>query len=395
MKLLTTAFLLLSSLASAQTPDLSTANFSLNQGANTVTLEQKEFQTVYRTDQVPATCYRSEVQGTTTQCHTEYDRSCRTDYEQVCRDVSDPVCESVPRQSCSTQSVCSTENDSVCNSSGCTNIPRRVCRDENQCHTTYDSVCRQNYRRECRDEPRQTCQDIPRQACQQVPNVVQVPYACTQPVQVPIGQELKMHTKAVLNVSLVNFNEVGSLSDVFAAKLAEGKVSFTLTAPSRAYLYQVLSQDRKETAVSATEKLVTYTVAMKATSIQKLNAFLSFQITDPALFYDRLEFGFSGSMNVPFKGHLKLVQRKGFGADIIVIDDEFKSNALVSQGGTNVLNFNQFGVTELRSKTHYITLSLGIDLDALKRDLINPDAVQLIQNQGQPLVSESTSYPNQ
>lgn len=395
MKLLTTALLLVLAHSSALAADPSTAPFSFAQQTSVVNLEQKQFETVYRTDQVPSTCYRSEVQGTTTECHTEYDRSCQTEYREECHDESYPVCESVPRESCSSEDVCSTESDSVCNSQGCTSIPRRVCHSENQCHTTSDSVCHNESRRECRNEPRESCQNIPREACEQVPNVVQVPYACTKPVQVPIGQQLKMETKATLNISLSNFAEVGPLSDAFTAKLNEGNASFALTAPSTAYLYQIVSQVRNESLVSPTEKQVTYAFVLQATSIQKLNNFLSFKITDPVLFFDRLQFGFTGTLNVPFKGHLKLVQRRRLAADAIVVDNDFKSSAIVNQGNQSVLSFNTFRAGPLKSSLHYVTLSLGLDLSELSKSIVNPDALKLINNQGQPLVSDTSAYPQQ
>ncbi len=395
MKLLAALSLLVTPLVFAQTganlPQ--TQTFTLNQFSQSLSLEQKDFQTIYRTDQVPDTCYRSEVQGTVTQCHTEYDRSCHTDYRQECSNHNYPVCHSEPRQSCSSHDVCTTTNDSVCNSHGCVTVPRRSCHTQNSCSTHMENVCHSESRRECSNVPYQSCQNIPRQVCQQVPNVVQVPYACTKPVQVPIGQQLTADTKATVNVDFANFSEMGPLNDSILAQLASGSVTLRLPTASTSYLYQVVSQERQEQVISAIEKQVTYHFVIQATSIQKLNSFLSLQITNPTLYMDHLDFTLSGAINVPFKGHLKIVQRRILASDDTIIDSDFKSNAVVSQGSRNTIMFNNFGIPELKSKKHFVTLNLGIDLDALQSNLINPEAIFLIQNNGQPITSESSGFP--
>ena len=217
MKLFVLAIILFSSPTLAQVQAPASQDFTLNQPVQDLNLEGREFETIYRTDYVPDTCYRSEVQGTRPECHTEYDRQCHTDYQQQCGYRNYPVCQRVPRNVCNTQQVCRTVNDRVCNSHGCTNVPRRECRMENRCYTQMDQVCHTQQRYECQTIPQTFCQNVPRQVCVNVPNVVQVPYSCQKPVQVAIGQNLKLKTVAKVNIRFVNFDEAGYTGDSFTA----------------------------------------------------------------------------------------------------------------------------------------------------------------------------------
>ena len=80
--------------------------FTLNQSVQTIELEKKDYETVYRTDLVPDTCYRSETQGYRPECHTEYHRQCHTELNQQCGFRSYPVCNTVPRTVCTPRQVC-------------------------------------------------------------------------------------------------------------------------------------------------------------------------------------------------------------------------------------------------------------------------------------------------
>jgi len=395
MKLLAALLFGLSSAALAQTSaDQRSSNFNFNQANLAISLDQKDFETIYRTDQVPDTCYRDEIQGSRTECHTEYDRVCNTRYEQQCYNRSYPVCTNIPRRVCNTVQHCTTQMDRVCNSHGCTNVPRRVCNPVQQCTTQNDQVCHTEQRYECQTVPRQYCQDIPRQACIQVPNVVKVPYACTRPVQVPIGQQIKLHTVANIALNLVNFAEVGQTPDVLVAQLNNGNVQISAqNAGTNAFLYQVVGQQRNEQMISATEKVVTYTLSIVATSVQKLNAFLNAQINNGKLYYDRLEFSVFGSLNVPFKGHLKILQYRGRRASWIMIDQDFTSSAIVERSGIQTIAFNNFGVNTLNSATHLVEFSLKLDLAKLQQGLINPGA--LVQVADKAVLSSFEAYPAQ
>lgn len=395
MKLLSALLIGFTSFALAQTnTDQRTINFSFNQATVALNLDQKDFETIYRTDQVPDTCYRDEVQGTRTECHTEYDRQCHTTYENVCRTETYPVCTTIPRRECRTTQQCHNEPSKVCNSHGCTTINRRVCNPVQSCHTTNDRVCHHESRRVCNSEPRQHCQNVPRNVCVQVPNVVKVPYSCMRPVQVPIGQQLKLHTVAKVAINLVNFAEVGQTADQLVAELRDGLVTLgALNQDKNAFLYQVVGQQRSEQVISATEKEVTYTISIMATSIQKLNAFLNSQISGGKLYYNRLEFSILGSLNVPLKGHLKLLQYKSSRRSYIIIDDDFGSSAIVGHSGIQSIAFNNFGVESLYSATHLVELTLNLDLQKLQQGLLNPGALAQIANKA--VLSSFEAYPVQ
>ncbi len=396
MKLLAALLLGLSSAALAQSNvDQRQANFNFNQQNLAINLEQKDFETIYRTDQVPSTCYRDEIQGYRTECHTEYDRQCHTRYENECHTESFPECTTIPRRECSSSEQCTTENDQVCNSHGCVNVPRRVCHPVESCHTTSDQVCHTDSREVCNNVPRESCENIPRQACEQVPNVVQVPYACSRSVQVPIGQQLKLHTVAQVAINLVNFSDVGATADAFTAQLTDGIVVISAKDPAKnAFLYQLIDQKRTEQVVSSTEKVVTYTISISATSIQKLNEFLNSQISDGKLFYDRLQFNLLGTLSVPVKGHLKIVQHRRIRSDLLIIDDDFESTSVIaSANGVQTIELKNFGVTSLNSATHSIELSLRLDLVKLQKGLINPAA--LAQVASKAVLSSFEAYPAQ
>ena len=133
-------------------------------------------------------------------------------------------------------------------------------------------------------------------------------------------------------------------------------------------------------------KVVTYNISIMATSVQKLNAFLNSEINQGKLFYDRLEFNFVGSLNVPFQGHLKIVQHRRFRSDLVVIDDDFT-------GGSPIIKFNTLGVDSLNSAMHSVELSLKLDRAKLQNGLINPAALAQIADQ--PILSSFEAYPAQ
>lgn len=377
MKLLAALLIGLTSTTFAQTTtDQRFVTFSLNQANVSLNLDQKDFQTIYRTDQVPHTCYRDEIQGTRTACHTEYDRRCHTESYNDCRNV--------PRRVCRTTNNCRNVPDRVCNSHGCTTINRRVCSPSQSCSTTTDRVCR--------TETRNVCNNIPRNVCVQVPNHVKVPYACTRAVQVPIGQELKFQTIAQVSINLVNFAEVGATPDLLVANLNGGMVFITSQAPAtNAFIYQVVGEQRSEQMTGAIQKTVTYQVSVVATSIQKLNESLNSQITNTKLFYDHLDFTLN-ALNIPLKGHLKVVQyyrRRAY----IIIDADFAANALVRQSGVEHLSFAPFGVNVLENATHLVELTLNIDLAKLQVGVINPGAMVQVSNKS--ILSSFEAIPTQ
>jgi len=374
----TLALALFSSPTLAQTPLSNSRDFVLNQGLQDLELEAKEFETVYRTDYVPDTCYRSEVQGTRPDCHTEYDRQCHTEYQQQCGYRNYPVCQTVPRNVCTTQQVCRTVNDQVCNSHGCTNVPRRECRMENRCTTQMDQVCHTQQRWECQTFPQTLCQNVPRQVCVNVPNVVQVPYSCQKPVQVAIGQNLKLRTLAKVTIRFANFAEVGALNDSITARLEGDQIK--LSSNSMSQLYQILDQRRTERMLSGTEKLVEVELTLRATEKNALDQFSTLLMDSGKLGFDRIQFNLSGNPAVPFKGHLNLTQHRTLGRNLVIVDRDFESRALVAQGNTQILMLSPLGASSLKSKTHQVHLSLSLDGDELRKGAVNPGILSQVKN---------------
>ena len=388
MKLFVLAIILFSSPTLAQVQAPASQDFTLNQPVQDLNLEGREFETIYRTDYVPDTCYRSEVQGTRPECRTEYDRQCHTDYQQQCGYRNYPVCQSVPRNVCNTQQVCRTVNDRVCNSHGCTNVPRRECRMENRCYTQMDQVCHTQQRYECQTIPQTFCQNVPRQVCVNVPNVVQVPYSCQKPVQVAIGQNLKLKTVAKVTIRFVNFAEAGSTGDRFTAKLEGDQIK--VTAQSSNFLYQIVDQQRAERMLSANEKLIEANFSVQATPAKVLSDFSAILLNEGKLGFDRMSFKMSAASAAPFKGHLNLVQHRNIGRNLVIVDRDFESRALVGQGGTQTLMLSPLGASLLKEKTHYVKLFLMLDGEALRKGAINPEILNQIRNQPIELNFEAT-----
>ncbi len=378
MKRIVLAIILFSSPALAQVQAPGTQEFTLNQPTQDLSLEGREFETIYRTDYVPDTCYRSEVQGTRPECRTEYDRQCHTDYQQQCGYRNYPVCQTVPRNVCRTQQVCRTVNDRVCNSHGCTNVPRRECRMENRCTTQMDQVCHTQQRWECQTFPQTICQNVPRQVCVNVPNVVQVPYSCQKPVQVAIGQNLKLRTVAKITVRFVNFTETGATGDRLSAKLEGDQIRFS--GNSTRFLYQIVDQSRSERMLSGTEKIIEADFSIRATPLKTLSDFESILIDEGKLGFDRLSFRMSSFPGAPFKGNLNLVQNRALGRDLVIVDRDFESRALTGQGNVQTLMLSPLGASLLRDKTHRVRISLMLDGEALRKGAINAEILNQLRN---------------
>jgi hypothetical protein len=343
--------------------DRQSIDFQLNQPNQMLNLSQSEFETIFRTDQVPSTCYRSEVQGSRNECTTQYRRECRT--------VSFPNCTNVPRRVCRTQQVCSTTMDRVCNSRGCTNVPRRSCRNVQSCSTQHDRVCRTDTRNEC--------QNVPYQSCRQVPVIVQVPYACTRSVQVPVGQQLKLRTQAQVIVNFVNFSEVGQTADVLKATLLNGQVNLSMiNGSASSFVYHLIGTQRSEQMISATEKLVKVNLSIQAISIAKIQEFLNLRLVSGSIFTDRLELMMGGSLNVPFKGQLKVMKSSGRRSVITMIDKAIDSRSILQQRdhqrNSHKILFSSIGASQLDYGYYYVQMGLKIDLQAMQ-GLVNPEAI--------------------
>jgi hypothetical protein len=393
----------------------SSGPFTLNQAVQTIELEQKDYETVYRTDFVPDTCYRSETQGYRSECHTEYDRQCHTELNQQCGFRFYPVCNTVPRRVCTNRQVCqrglfleSLSESAAANTTGgpgrpipggprpgngggsgggstggSGHPPSTICRTENSCQTVYDRVCRNEQRYECWSHPQTYCQNIPRQVCVQVPNIVQVPYSCMKPVQVAIGQNLKLQTNARITVYFDSFSETGPLPDSLTARLEGNQI--LLAATSDQVLYQVASQSFREQRISETARILEVEIHVRATTAEKLNAFSSIELRNGRVFMDRIEFDLSKVPAVPFRGHLNLTRHRALASALTVVDSGFDSNTLSNapsgQGSTFVLPLRIFGAGPLKSKRHIARIRLTLDGEALRKGAVNPSILSGIRNQ--------------
>lgn len=389
----------------------SNPSFTLNQSVQTLEWEKKDYETVYRTDLVPDTCYRSEVQGYRSECHTEYDRQCHTELNQQCGFRHYPVCNNVPRTVCSPRQVCqrgmfleslalaTTGGLQVPAPSGGPGHPPRpggprplpggagngggyphppVCHTQTQCTTVYDRVCHHEQRYECWNNPQTYCRDIPRQACTQVPNIVQVPYACTKPVQVAIGQNLKLQTNVRLTAIFDNFSEVGPLSDTLTARLEGNEIR--LSGSSDRVLYQVANQSFTEQRISENARILNVELHLRVLPLERLNAFSSIEIRNGRIFEDRIEFDLSKAPEIPFRGHLKLTRHRALAHELEIVDADFDSTRLGGQGMTQVLPLRTFGAGPLKEKRHKARLRLTLDGDFLRQGAVNPSVLTGIRN---------------
>jgi hypothetical protein len=382
MILLAAAFFFFSSSVLAETLPPS-VGLSLNQEEQKIQLQTQEFETLYRTDQVPDTCYREETQGSRTECRTENEQQCDTRYEQDCRYRSYPVCQQVIRPVCYPQQVCHTVMDSVCNSRGCQSVPRRVCQTQNQCHNQWDTVCHQDQRYECQNVPRTICQNVPRQVCSQVPNVVRVPYACQRAVQVPIGQKLKLDTIARVQIRIANLRDLEPGAETLTATLVSGRV--ILSSKSTNTLIRIVEENQESRRIGETQAEVDARFLLELVPVQSLNSLSGLGLEQGRLEGNRIEFQLKKIPSFPLKGNLVLIRKRWLGGKKTLVSTDFDARAIVIQGTTAQLMLAPFGVEHLRNRRHEIILTLSPDLVALKKGLINPEVLTQIQPGGTEL----------
>jgi hypothetical protein len=382
MILLAAAYFFFSSPVLAE-PLPSTQLLTLNQEEATLQLQTQEFETLYRTDLVPDTCYREETQGTRTECRTETEQRCDTRYEQDCRYRSYPVCQQILRPVCFPRQVCHTVMDRVCNSRGCQSVPRRVCQTQNQCQNQWDTVCHTDQRYECQNVPRTFCQDIPRQVCNPVPNVVRVPYACQRPVQVPIGQKLKLDTLARVQIRIANLREIGVRSENLTLSLNQGKVS--LSASGLPLIVRILEQSQDVRRVGETQAEVDARYLIEILPLEQINGLPSIGLTQGRLESDRIEFQMKGLPAFPVKGRLQVVRKQTFGGRKTIVNSDFEAQSIVIQGGTAKLMLLPFGVECVKNRPHEISVRIFPDLEAMKKGLVNTDILSKIETGGAEL----------
>jgi hypothetical protein len=211
-----------------------------------------------------------------------------------------------------------------------------------------------------------------------VPNIVQVPYACTKPVQVAIGQNLKLRTQARITILSDNFNEVGPLSDTLSARLEGNEIR--LSGSSERVLYQVVGQSFTEQRISENERILSVELHLRALPVEKLNAFSSMQIRNGRIHRDRIEFGLSGDPGMPFRGHLKLTRHRALARELEIVDADFDSAVLRGQAPGFELPLRTFGAGPLKEKRHTAHLRLTLDGEYLRKGAVNPSVLTGIRN---------------
>jgi hypothetical protein len=355
--------------------EVSAPSFTLSQAVQTLELEKKDYETLYRTDLVPDTCYRSETQGYRSQCHTEYDRQCHTELNQQCGFRYYPVCHTAPRSVCTPRQIC--HRGSGGGTTGGGNRPP-VCRTETQCQTVYDRVCRNEQRYECWSHPQTYCNQVPRPVCNQVPNIVQVPYSCTKPVQVAIGQNLRLQTNARVSVHFENFNEIGPLSDTLFARLEGNEVR--LSGSSERVLYRVVRQSFTEQRISENARILEVDLFIRAITADSLNAFSLLEIRKGRIERDRVSFELSRSTPLRFRVHLSLHRHRALARDLPIVDAHFDSSQLMTEGGLLVIPLNRFGAGPLKPKRYTARIRINLDGEFLRQSAVNPDLLTGVRN---------------
>ncbi len=324
----------------------------------TVQLVNSQFEPVFETRQEPDTCYRDEVQGTKQECRTVWDQRCYTE--------TFPSCTSITRRECSTQNQCTTVPDQVCNSNGCTTVPRRVCQPATVCRNVPDQVCHTQTRNRCVNEPRTVCN--------QVPNVVRVPYACTRPVQVQVGQRLVMKTVANLNLAFRYADGTGPNRDQFKIALPpQGEPLLNSESTADRYIYSSRILRKSVRAVSGDEQIVDYDIEVIGTPISIFGNVSAGRIDGIRLFSDRVEFVTPGLnlQSVPAKVRIELVRNPRIGGDTTLIDREIASRTLVVRGDTVVVPFQPYGVEPLKDRRFIVRVGIQIDESTLGKSIIN------------------------
>jgi hypothetical protein len=337
-------------------------------------------------------------------------QQCTTVMDQVCHGTApNQVCQSVPRRQCDPVEQCQTVNDSVCHNEvqqQCHSVNHQQCHIENQqqchnetqqrCHTVNDSVCHNETRQECHTEnqqqchnesrqecqnvPHDVCTDIPYQACHEVPNMGREPYSCMKPVQVQVGERIKGHIYASVQVVIQNFAQVDVIEEKLIARLINGKVQLTSANTSR-ILFQITSKKQKLLSGSGKDQRFSVVYTLKAITQDQIRELAGIQIKDTLLRADRIEFKLVGAnlSQLAIKidsGHIKLKQMKmvsGVKKALKIIDQNFDAKLVKSNGDGFELFFSSLGVKTLKAKEYALDFILGSKVLLNRGKLLNPE----------------------
>jgi hypothetical protein len=342
-------------------------------------------------------------------------QQCTQVNDQVCHGQgASQVCQTVPRSQCTTvtqchqvsDSVCHTENQNVCHTEttqSCHDVADQVCHSETRqdCHVENQNQCHDEYRQECANVPEQSCTDTPYQSCSTVPNMVSTPYACTRPVQVQIGEQVKLHNLAQVSIILQSYGQVDVSHDQLTATLDGNDVSLKLTQSSGTVIFHVLKKDQQVQTVSATDNKIVTTFTLDAISLAALSQLSQVKIVNPVLNFDKLLFNIAGAdlTRIPVtldSGHLQILMRKNVFLGhrmVTIIDNDFAATDVKQVGGQYEIDFSTFNAGPLESKSHDVAISVGVKTTFDPAELLNPEILNQVSLA--PLTTSFTGFPVQ
>jgi hypothetical protein len=162
--------------------------------------------------------------------------------------------------------------------------------------------------------------------------------------------------------------------------LIQGKV--VLKGSPEKVLVRVIEESQESRRVGETQIEVDARFTLELLPIANLNALPSLGLNEGRLEQDRIEFRMNEIPAFPLKGRLLLVRKRFFGGRKTEVNSEFDLRALVLQGGVAKLMLAPFGVEHLRKRPHEVSVQITPDVEALKKGLLNPDALSRVNSEG-------------
>jgi hypothetical protein len=305
-----------------------------------VQLNDQEKHTLYQTVAVQSTCYKQELVGYQTVCHTQWQNQCHWQNHQVCRPVTQCNNLPPPQQTCWTQTVCHNEQQYVCH-------------------------------------------QVPHQVCHQEPQYATVPYPCTQYVEKPVGEELDFNVKADLTLNFNRLDQSTPAPERFQSTLSGERLVVSLLQDSKQfllYLNQASSNVKiikpDQGAQSPGEKLVTAVYDVKRVPVAEVVSPIQGEIANIAMQGSQLSYE-GGKVFDPASMSLHVtIKRDKFGSDPTVVDADIPSSQLViqdaGQGRSKVfVPLEKFLQEKLREANYHVTLTVSL-VRGSTQGLLNP-----------------------
>jgi hypothetical protein len=339
MKRFIAALALLGAL-SAYAEDSETIEFDGTKYSIGVKLNDQEKHTLYQTVAVQSTCYKQELVGYQTVCHTQWQNECHWEYHPVCRPVTQ--CNNLPP-------------------------PQQVCWTQNVCHNEQQYVCHQ----------------VPHQVCHQEPQYQTVAYPCTQYVEKPVGEEIDFNVKGDLTMNFNRIDEIPASVERFRGVLNGEKLIVSLQQDSKQYLLyltqktsnvQILKPDQG--AQSPGEKLVTAVYDVKRVPVAEISSAIQGQISGISLGAGQLSYEAGKVFSTDtIRVHVKM-KKDDFWSDPTVIDADIASSDLVvndaGSGRSRVfVPLAKYLSQPLEDDKYFIELSVSL-VPSATNGLLNP-----------------------